>query len=208
MNKPSKTLTKAAIVHGVVMATLPDGITATETAKVVGPLFSQEARGQFGKSIVFGRRLGSNVVRGYTIPNNPNTPDQVVVRVSMAATGIVTRQVKAQDLKYNAETDTVREHYRARTRNDEVWNSALVREMQGPNRTNYTTSAAEFAALPQGEQDAWSTAAKAAPISLPDYSRGTDEVDAGFMLFLLQKTIANAGYGDFDPTTPNAMVAG
>lgn len=45
-----------------------------------GPLFSLDARGQIGKAIVFSIWKGVNYVRRWTVPQNPQSADQVVVR--------------------------------------------------------------------------------------------------------------------------------
>jgi hypothetical protein len=49
-------------------------------AKLIGPLHSLEASGQFGKSLVFGKWKGINVVRKYVIPTYRNTDEQKAVR--------------------------------------------------------------------------------------------------------------------------------
>ena len=49
-------------------------------AKVYGPLFSLDARGQLGRAIVYTVWKGINAVRRYIIPQNPNTEDQVTQR--------------------------------------------------------------------------------------------------------------------------------
>ena len=49
-------------------------------AKVSGPLFSLDARGQVGKAVVFSFWKGVNYVRQHVVPNNPKTADQVNIR--------------------------------------------------------------------------------------------------------------------------------
>ena len=49
-------------------------------AKVLNPLFSTEARGQVGKSLVFFPWKGISAVRTYVIPANPKTAAQQSVR--------------------------------------------------------------------------------------------------------------------------------
>ena len=184
-----------------------DGVTATPTARVVGPLFSQEARGQFGKAVVYGRRRGQNVVRAYGVPNNPQTPGQIAVRIRLAVTGRITQATRVGDLKYATETASVIQFYRTRVREGEVWNSALVREMQGPGNATYIAQLAAYEAETQSVQDLWIAAAAAAPINLVDYVREGTTVENGFMLYLLQYTLGQGGYGSFDSDTPNPMVS-
>lgn len=49
-------------------------------AKVSGPLFSLDARGQVGKAIVYSFWKGVNYVRQHVVPQNPQSADQVAVR--------------------------------------------------------------------------------------------------------------------------------
>lgn len=49
-------------------------------AKVKGPLFSMDARGQIGKTLVYLGWKGLKTVRQYVIPANPNTTDQQTQR--------------------------------------------------------------------------------------------------------------------------------
>ena len=49
-------------------------------AKVTAPLFSIEASGKFGDSMVFGKWKGINYVRMHTKANQPNTRAQIAVR--------------------------------------------------------------------------------------------------------------------------------
>ena len=54
-------------------------------AKVEGPLFSLEARGQVGKALVYFPWKGRHVVRGYVSPANPKSALQGYVRVALKA---------------------------------------------------------------------------------------------------------------------------
>lgn len=49
-------------------------------AKVKGPLFSIDARGQIASAMVFGGWKGIPWVREWFIPQNPNTADQQAIR--------------------------------------------------------------------------------------------------------------------------------
>lgn len=178
-------------------------------AKVTGPLFSQEARGQFAQTAVFTRRRGQNIARSYVIPSNPMTDNQIAQRIRLAAIGIVTRRVRATNWEYTGQTQTWIEYYQSRTRTGEVWNSALGREMLGPANANYLARLAEWEALDGGDQTAWTDEAEGTVGGLADYTRGSTTVASGFMLFLAQFTVAAAGYGEaFDPTTPFTLVNG
>ena len=49
-------------------------------AKLVGGLFSLEARGSIGKTVTFMLWRGQQRVRKWTIPHNPQSVDQVEIR--------------------------------------------------------------------------------------------------------------------------------
>ncbi len=49
-------------------------------AKVKGPLFSMDARGQIGKTLVYLGWKGLKTVRSYVVPANPNSADQQTQR--------------------------------------------------------------------------------------------------------------------------------
>ena len=49
-------------------------------AKVSGPLFSLDARGQVGKAIVYSFWKGVNYVRQHVVPNNPQSTEQTAIR--------------------------------------------------------------------------------------------------------------------------------
>jgi hypothetical protein len=49
-------------------------------ARVTGPLFSLDARGQLGRAIVYSIWKGINYVRRWIIPENPQSADQTHVR--------------------------------------------------------------------------------------------------------------------------------
>ena len=210
MNRNTESKTISAKAKGVVEAAVAIASTCTPTmAVVVGPLFSQEARGQFGKSVVYGRRRGQNVVRQYGVPSNPESDNQIAVRISLAIGGLVSKRVRATNWTYAGETMTWIMFWSARVRTGEVWNSAMVRAMMGPNRINYTETKTQYDALDTPTQTLWQTAATNATAGLVDYVRGDTTDTAGFQLFLAEKTIAAAGYGDpFNEDTPTAIAAG
>jgi hypothetical protein len=49
-------------------------------AKVIGPLHSDGAAGQIGKTLVFATWKGIKYCRAYVIPGNPSTTEQQMVR--------------------------------------------------------------------------------------------------------------------------------
>jgi hypothetical protein len=49
-------------------------------AKVIGPLHSDGASGQIGKTLIFAAWKGIKYCKAYTIPGNPNTAEQQIQR--------------------------------------------------------------------------------------------------------------------------------
>ncbi len=61
--------------------------------KVTGPMHSDGASGQFAKTMVFGNWKGTNVVRKYVIPANPQSAGQGDQRIIMGGVGRVAGKV-------------------------------------------------------------------------------------------------------------------
>ena len=178
-------------------------------ARVTGPLFSQEARGQFGQSVVFTRRRGQNIVRAYVIPSNPETDEQVRVRIALSITGLITKRIAATDWKYANVADTMIEYFRARVTTGEVWNSALGADILGAGLAIYDASRTAYDATTAAEKTAWQNAATASVAGLANFTRGSTTISAGEQLFIVERGISLVGYGGtFDPSSPVAIVAG
>ena len=85
-------------------------------AKLHGPLFSLDARGQLGKTLVYSIWKGLNYARKYAIPSNPNTAAQQTIR------GYFSAAVAAYKLEDQATKDAW-----------DAANSALGKPMTGFN---------------------------------------------------------------------------
>ena len=85
-------------------------------AKLHGPLFSLDARGQFGKTLVYSIWKGLNYARKYVIPSNPNTAAQQTIR------GYFSAAVAA----YKAEDQATKDAW-------DVANTAIGKPMTGFN---------------------------------------------------------------------------
>jgi len=70
-------------------------------AKVTGPLFSIGARNQLGKAIVYSFWKGTNVVREYLKPANPQSGNQGDRRVMLGGLGRAPKYVQAEKVYYN-----------------------------------------------------------------------------------------------------------
>jgi len=57
-------------------------------AKVSGPLFSLDARGQVGKAIVYSFWKGQNYVRQHVVPQNPQELAQINIRALISDASI------------------------------------------------------------------------------------------------------------------------
>ena len=67
-------------------------------AKLNGPLFSLDARGKLGRSLVYSIWKGINYVRKYVIPHNPRTDAQVTIR-NYFATAVNAYQAELQETR-------------------------------------------------------------------------------------------------------------
>ena len=63
-------------------------------AKLVGPFMSLEARGKLGDAIVAFVWKGRNVLRAWTIPSNPQSTGQKLIRQKFAAMGKNTKFIR------------------------------------------------------------------------------------------------------------------
>ncbi|MBA7709430.1 hypothetical protein ES703_118348 [subsurface metagenome] len=48
--------------------------------RLIGPCLSGEARGKFGKALIFKMLHGRAIATRYFTPRNPKSPDQIIVR--------------------------------------------------------------------------------------------------------------------------------
>jgi hypothetical protein len=122
-----------------------------------GALFSLEASGQFGKSIVFDRR---GRARQYTIPANPKSGGQGDARQILAA-------VQAA-LKIAGPTTIAAMKSVAPT--GYLWNSNMVKQAVGTGAANYDDAHTAFGLLSGGQQTAWNNAFTAVNVPDIDYS--------------------------------------
>lgn len=82
-------------------------------AKLHGPLFSLDARGQLGKALVYSIWKGLNYARKYVIPGNPNTAAQATIR-GYFATAVAAYQAELQATK-DAWDAAIKKHNKAMT---------------------------------------------------------------------------------------------
>jgi|WetSurMetagenome_2_1015567.scaffolds.fasta_scaffold04056_2 hypothetical protein len=120
-------------------------------AKVINPLLSGSASGQFGKMMTFDRR---GIVRKYVIPANPQTVDQMTVRNAL---GDIQRELKLLGTVLRGELKS-QFGYR--------WNSLIIGELMANEQAAYLAYKAEYTAFQSGEKTAWSGADGATPVAL------------------------------------------
>ncbi len=130
-------------------------------AKVKGPLMSMEASGSYGSTLVFGRRLGSNVVRQLVKPANPKTQGQMDARNRVRVFGALQRFVSGTTLKLAGKTANDKDLIAALTPTGQRWNSYLQQVGIGSGGISYAGARAAYAALTAPQQVAWETAAGA-----------------------------------------------
>jgi len=168
-------------------------------AKVILPLMSKEASGQFGKAMVFGNRKGQNVVRGYTIPSNPQSQGQMDQRNFVKITGAMQKVCGGLTVKRSGETKTDLELLRAGAPSTQTWNSYLTSQVIGKNSNNITAAKAAFALLTAPQKTAWGDAAAALPYPITAVGQtdaggvaGTS-ITAGEVFYLYQYGLWRAG---------------
>lgn len=54
-------------------------------AKVIGPLQSLDARGQFAETLIYAKQRGTNYTKAYAVPTNPQSAPQTLQRLGIAA---------------------------------------------------------------------------------------------------------------------------
>ncbi len=148
-------------------------------AKVKGPLMSMEASGSYGSTLVFGRRLGSNVVRQLVKPSNPQTAGQMLARNRVRVFGALQKFVSGTMLKLAGKTSTDKELIAAVTPSGQRWNSYMQQVGIGSGGISYTAARAAFALLTELEKAAWETAAGAlTPVILAVAQKDAGGMDA------------------------------
>jgi len=120
-------------------------------AKVILPLLSQTASGQFAHSMVFTK---NNVVRGYVIPANPQTVNQMAQRNKL---GDLQRALVKLGAVLRAELKT---GFGAR------WNTVIIKEILANANANLTTYTTDFTAFTAPQKAEWDTADTSVPVAL------------------------------------------
>lgn len=180
-------------------------------AKVIGPLFSQEARGQFAKTAVFRRRRGQNVVSSYVEPANPNTAAQAGVRDKLSIISALVRRLRSENLKLTSENDTFVQYGRENAVGAEVWPNVISRLTLGAALATINASITAYDALQAAQKLVWQNDATGNPANFQDIERpsGTS-FTAGEQSFILQRGMRLAGYGaewNAANPTPEAYVS-
>ncbi|MDG4594208.1 MAG: hypothetical protein P9F75_00690 [Candidatus Contendobacter sp.] len=177
-------------------------------ALVSGALFSMEASGAYGGSIVFGKWKGRQYARQLVIPANPNSADQEAVRNRLRATGVIQKWVNATSLVESGKTGTDKTRLVAATPGGYAWNGWLVDNCVGKGGLTYDAALAAHAALTAPQKTAWNSAATAlSPALAPVYqtqaggTAGTP-LTAGEVFFIYRYGLSQAGLADAPNGTP------
>lgn len=107
-------------------------------AKVISPLFSFEASGKIADSMVFFTWKGRNVVRKWTIPTNPMTPDQGDIRLKLLSC--------AKGLKPAVLTANLVTGIKDLTPAGQIWNAFLIKTIMDQYLKGDTTYTAMVSA--------------------------------------------------------------
>lgn len=154
-------------------------------AKVINPLLSGSASGQFGHMMTFDKR---GIVRAYVVPANPNTPAQQAVRNTL---GDLQRSLKLIGPTLRAQLKS-QFGYR--------WNSVIIGELMSNGNSALEAYQVEFAAFTGPQISAWQTADTSGPVLIPDgaalYAAASAAYDIGVRmgstLDLTQPAAANS----------------
>lgn len=174
-------------------------------ARVEGPLFSIQAHGQMGKTIVYTRSRGQNVVRELVIPRNPQTAGQGQERTVLKVIGAMNSRINAGQVgKGNGLTQTPLQYLKSVTVAPRVWNSELLKRGFINGYTTFSADIVAYAALQQSEKDAWTAFNTAFANSFEDvlpatgYTPTTTGVEVSFCF---ARGLARAGYLTVVPST-------
>ena len=173
-------------------------------AIVTGPLFSQEARGQFAKTVVFRRRKGQNVAASYVIPANPNTASQQTNRDYIAIVGIIISRLNRSGAALMGEAQSIQDWATELAVGTFTWANYIASRMLGANNSLIAANVVAYNALTAQQQGVWDAEAEEAPFSAVEVVRGSGTTfSTGAQLYILQRTIRQLGYGPaFDAANP------
>lgn len=130
-------------------------------AKCTGPLFSMDASGGFGGSLVFGKWKGRNTVRQLVTPANPNSADQESARNAVRVVGAAQRFANLATVKGDGRSMTDKEALQAVAPSGQAWNGYLSKSMIGAGALNYAAAKTAWDALNSTAKGNWTTAAGA-----------------------------------------------
>lgn len=128
-------------------------------AKLVGPLFSLEARGKVGEALVYFPFKGRNVVRAWTIPTNPRDIDQQLIRQKLASIGkFVSKIIRVTAVIVNG--SKIYQLVKSDTPATQIWNAHLVKQSLDTLKSDaaFTALSAAIAACADTEPE-WQCAA-------------------------------------------------
>lgn len=118
-------------------------------AKVINPLMSMSASGQFAKSMVFQK---NNTVREYVIPANPQSVAQMLVRHNLA------------DIQATLKTLGAVLRGELKAGFGPRWNSMIIKEITNNAAAYLADVTVTYNAFQAGEKTAWDTA-NTAPVT-------------------------------------------
>jgi hypothetical protein len=176
-------------------------------AKVSGALFSMEASGAYGGSLVFAKWKGRQYCRQLVIPANPHAADQETARNRLRVTGAIQKWVNTTTMKENGQTDTDKTRIIAKTPGGYAWNGFLVDTIIGKGGLTYDAAQTAYAALQAGEKTAWDTAAAgldpaiSAVYQTTTGGGSTTALSAGETFFIYRYGLSQMGLA----TTPGAV---
>jgi hypothetical protein len=136
-------------------------------AKTTGPLFSLEASGTVGNTVVYSQWKGVNYVRRRVVPANPYEALQVVARNRLRGIAGSILFFSTTTMKRSGQSLIDKERIKLITPDSLAWNSFLTQTAIGANGAVWDAGAALYNAFTT-EKAAWIAAAAAlAPAIIP-----------------------------------------
>jgi hypothetical protein len=177
-------------------------------AKVTNPLLSMDASGSVGSALTFSNWKGRSVVRGYTVPSNPKSAAQAVVRNAFRVVAEIQKHINRSIKIQAGQTLTDKKRIQDATPSGYAWNGFIVEQATGPAQSAFLAAAAAYAALAAGAKTAWNDAAIA---SVPPYApvvqlgaldAPAPAISAGQVFFHKQMALASAGVATLPGAVP------
>lgn len=166
--------------------------------RVVGPLHSDRASGQFGKTAIYSRALGQNICRAYTYNNNLTGSVVLRSKAILSAYLQVFENIKRFGLRAayirTFVSPPIVDFFERSAGLGQSWQQVLAGWMYGKGFSRLDRSLARYAGLDSFERDSWDVWAGSdlVGVSSRPYPGGTG--DRGEIRLVLEEALLISGY--------------